>query len=111
MPSCLMSTISSMDSEFLNDVEESYTRTVYNCIINAPIQPVHEKNRGFSTMDMYPTTLAALGVTIPGERLSLGTNLFSDKPTLTEEYGYEQLNIELQKKSDFYNRTFLQIEE
>jgi hypothetical protein len=73
-----------MDSEFLADIDPEYTRTVYNCIINSAVQPVQEKNREFGTYDMYPTTLAAMGVKIDGDRLGLGTNLFSDKKTLTE---------------------------
>ncbi len=96
-----------MDANFLEDAEEDYIRTTYNCFINAPIQPVNEKNREFGTFDMFPTTLAAMGVTIEGDRLGLGTNLFSDKETLTERYSYEFLNTELQKKSTFYNEEFL----
>ena len=34
---------------------------------------------------MFPTTLAALGVKIPGDMLGFGVNLFSDKKTLLEE--------------------------
>jgi phosphoglycerol transferase len=55
---------------------------------------------------MFPTTLAALGATIEGDRLGLGTNLFSDKETLTEKYGYDKLEEELSKTSDFYIETF-----
>ena len=47
-----------------------------------------------------------MGVEIKGDRLALGTNLFSDTPTLTEQYGYDFLNTELQKDSDYYNKTF-----
>ncbi|MBR4867720.1 MAG: LTA synthase family protein [Clostridia bacterium] len=101
----------SMDSAFLDDVNETYTRTVYNCIIHSAVTPQKEKNREFSTMDMYPTTLAAIGATIEGERLALGTNLFSKEPTLTEQYGYQALDVELQKKSEFYNTRFLGMEE
>ena len=50
---------------------------------------------------MYPTTLAALGVKIEGERLGLGTNLFSDKSTLSEKYGVEYVREEIEKKSSF----------
>jgi phosphoglycerol transferase len=39
-------------------------------------------NRLFSAVDMFPTTLAALGVEIPGDRLGIGTNLFSEQPTI-----------------------------
>lgn len=96
-----------MDPDFMEGLDEEYVRTIYNCIINAPIVPVQEKNRLFATFDMMPTTLAALGVQIEGDRLALGTNLFSDRMTLTEEYGYEILDKELQKKSTFYNTVFL----
>lgn len=96
-----------MDPKFLTGVDENYTRTVYNCIINAAIEPVQEKNRQFGTFDLFPTTLAAMGVTIEGERLGIGTNLFSATPTYAEEYGYEALNEILQQKSTFYNENFL----
>ena len=96
-----------MDPNFFEDVNGDYNRTIYNCIINAPVEPVNEKNRVFGTYDMFPTTLAALGVEIEGNRLGLGTNLFSDVPTLAEQYGYDYVNYEFQKNSDFYNSKFL----
>ena len=46
--------------------------------------------------------LAALGFEIAGERLGLGTNLFSGLPTLAEELGYEWLNEEVSKFSQYY---------
>ena len=96
-----------MDPDFMQDVDENYLRTVYNCIINPAVEPVQEKNREFGTFDMFPTTLAAMGVEIQGDRLGLGTNLFSDKQTLCEMYGFETLDWELQKRSEFYNTRFL----
>jgi phosphoglycerol transferase len=96
-----------MDPDFMQEVDENYQRTIYNCIINAPLEPVQEKNREFGTYDMFPTTLAALGVQIEGDRLGLGTNLFSAKQTLCEMYGFEALDWELQKRSEFYNTRFL----
>ena len=100
-----------MDSEFLADIDPEYTRTVYNCIINSAVEPVKEKNREFGTYDMYPTTLAAMGVKIEGDRLGLGTNLFSDKETLTEQYGFEKLDAELQLRSEFYNEHLLMMDD
>ena len=50
-----------MDSDFCENIDPDYTRTVYNVIINSPIQPQQEKNRSFTTMDMFPTTIASLG--------------------------------------------------
>lgn len=93
-----------MDSDFCNTVSRSYQRGVYNTIINAPIEPVYEKNRQVVTMDMFPTTLAALGVEIEGNRLGLGTNLFSELPTLAEQFGIEKLNQEIRKRSIFYEQ-------
>ena len=95
-----------MDPDFLEGIDENYVRTTYNCIINSPVTPVRENNREFATFDMFPTTLAALGVTIEGDRLGIGTNLFSDTKTLTEIYGYDKLEEELNKNSDFYIDTF-----
>ena len=100
-----------MDPDFMQEVDENYQRTIYNCIINAPLEPVQEKNREFGTFDMFPTTLAAMGVQIQGDRLGLGTNLFSGKKTLCELYGFETLNWEIQKRSEFYNTRFLGLTE
>ncbi len=95
-----------MDPKFMENVEE-YQRTVYNCIINAAATPKKEINRQFATFDMFPTTLAAMGATIEGDRLGLGTNLFSKQQTLTEQLGFEKLEEELGKKSVYYNTEFL----
>ncbi len=99
-----------MDPEFLKNIDKNYTRTVYNCFINSSLAPTKEKNRKFGTFDLFPTTIAALGATIEGEKLGLGTNLFSSVPTLTEEHGFETLDAELQKKSQFYNEQILEME-
>ena len=97
-----------MQSEFYAEhIEENYERTVYNTIINSSIIGKNTVNRQFTTMDIYPTILASIGVKIEGERLGLGTNLFSGKQTLLEELGYEKLDEELRKKSDFYNKALL----
>lgn len=82
-------------------------RTIYNVIINSKQETSNTKNRNFTVMDMYPTTLSALGTTIKGNRLGLGTNLYSDKQTLTEKYGLRTLDNELKKKSDFYDKQIL----
>lgn len=88
--------------------EEDYSkRRIYNLFINAAAKPVKTKNRKFTTLDIFPTTLAALGVKIDGDRLALGTNLFSDKQTLLEQYGIETINTEFEKRSRFYNSNFL----
>lgn len=96
-----------MDPDFFKDMDENYVRTVYNCIINSAVPAKKTQKRQFGTFDLFPTTLAAMGVQIDGEQLGLGINLFSGKKTLTEQYGYDFLDNELQKKSEYYNRHFL----
>ena len=91
-----------MDKDFCDNVPDDYTRKTYTCYINSAVQPVDAaKRREFSTIDQFPTTLAAMGVGIDGDRLGLGTNLFSGKETLTEQYGVDRMNREMQNKSDF----------
>ena len=79
-------------------------------LINSVVEPVNNKNRLFSTIDMYPTMLVAMGASIEGNRLGLGTNLFSDKKTIMEEIGFNELNNEVQKTSRFYDYTILGLE-
>lgn len=93
----------SMNPTLLTDIPLE-NRTVYNAFINAAATSDHDKNRVFSAMDMYPTILASLGVKISGDRLALGTNLFSNKPTLPEEFGLTTINSELSKRSLFYEQ-------
>lgn len=99
----------SMDSNFFDDVNEDYDRQVYNCIINPAVAVAQgkEKGRVFTTLDLFPTTLAALGVTFDGERLGLGTNLFSGIPTLAEKLGLHELTEQLSRNSNYYNYHFL----
>ena len=89
-----------MDSDFCEDIDEAYQRKVYTAYINADASAGSER-RKFSIFDNFPTTLAALGVNIEGNRLGLGTNLFSNEQTLTEIYGVEKENQELSKNSEF----------
>ena len=91
---------------FSRNVDSDYERHVYNCFINAAVTPFQTQNRQFCAMDMFPTTLAAMGCTIEGERLGLGTNLFSGRRTLMEEMGYTKLCTELSKKSEYYSDHF-----
>jgi phosphoglycerol transferase len=87
--------------------EDGYDRTVYDAIINPRVEPVREKDRAFTSLDMFPTTLAALGVKIKGDRLALGTNLFSGRDTLLEELGFEEFDGQLSRRSVFYNNKIL----
>ncbi len=94
-----------MDRQLV-DQSSFYDRTIYNCFINSEVSTENTKNRVFTSMDMFPTILAAMGYTIEGDRLGLGTNLFSDLPTLAEELGYDYMNTELGKYSAYYKKHF-----
>lgn len=91
-----------MDSTFIN----SDNRRIYNVIINGG-DTLYKQNRLASSFDMFPTTLHSLGVTIDGNRLGLGTNLYSLEETLLEKYGLDKVNSELKKKSKYYDDKFL----
>ena len=101
----------SMDRQYMvKQVEDDYERLIYNCFINAAGEDTYSKNREFCSLDMFPTTLAAMGCSIEGERLGLGTNLFSGKETLIEEMGYEEFNSQVAMGSEYYEKEFLQEE-
>ena len=88
-------------------IPQDYMRSTYQVILNAAATPVQTENRQFTNMDMFPTTLAALGCEIEGERLGIGTNLFSSQPTLLEEVGYDRMNEELEYGSKYYDERFM----
>lgn len=99
----------SMDAEFFaENMKSDYTRRVYNCFINARSKTENSKNRTFTPMDIFPTTLAALGCKIENDHLGLGTNLFSGEKTLAETITVEKLNKELNKTSDYYIESFIE---
>ena len=78
-------------------------RRIYNLFINSSVESGRFKNRKFNTMDYFPTTLGSLGVKIEGNRLGLGTNLFSDRKTLMEEIGVNKFKKEISKHSNYYS--------
>ena len=97
----------SMDNGyFQRNVDEDYQRMVYHCILNSALESGNTKNREYCAVDLFPTTLAAMGCTIEGDRLGMGTNLFSNLPTLAEKWGFEEFNSELSKASDYYIEHF-----
>ncbi len=102
----------SMDGAFFEgNMRKGYDRCVYNCIINGTETTARNKNRMITPFDMFPTTLAAMGCEIDGDRLGLGVNLFSMQPTLAERSGgYDKMNMELGKRSNYYDTQFLQMD-
>ncbi|MDD8048055.1 MAG: LTA synthase family protein [Thomasclavelia sp.] len=94
----------SMASSHFNDCPAEYTRTTYNCIINSKITASKQTNRVYTRFDMFPTTLAAMGFTIEGNKLGLGTNLFSSLKTNVEVYGVDYIKTEISKQSDYLDK-------
>lgn len=93
-----------MDADYCKEIDTEYDRKVYTAFINADAECALEDRREYSTFDFFPTTLAALGVEIEGNRLGLGTNLFSDELTLVERYGVQHINDEIRKDSLFMKK-------
>ncbi|MCH5266978.1 MAG: sulfatase-like hydrolase/transferase [Lachnospiraceae bacterium] len=97
-----------MDNDYITShYDNSKPRKVYNCFINSAISTTNNKNREFDSFDLFPTILAAMNCELSGDRLGLGTNLFSSSDTLAEIYGYDMINEELSKTSRFYNEKML----
>lgn len=94
----------SMNNTFFDNTSQ---RSIYNCIINSNTDVYISKNRKASILDLFPTTLAALGAQIKQERLGLGTNLFSKKNTIPEEIGEERFFDEIVRYSQYYVDEFI----
>lgn len=94
----------SMANNFWDDIGD-FDRRTYNCFIHVSdaADTSNVKNREVCTLDIFPSTLAAMGVEIEGDRLGLGTNVFSDKRTLLEEMGKDKFDKEISRYSNFYN--------
>ena len=90
-----------MDRDFCDHIPKSYQRKVYTVFLNAAAKRKERNKREYATFDYFPTTLAAMGVEIPGNRLGLGTNLFSGESTLTEKFGKKEEKKEVEERSDF----------
>lgn len=97
-----------MDAAFVETYYDSdVPHQIYNCFVNSAVDTDYEKNREANSFDLYPSVLAAMGAKIEGERLGLGTNLFSGQETLAEQYGLEYIDGEFSKNSKFYKKKIL----
>lgn len=89
-----------MDADFCSNIDPDYHRTIYNAFLNTAAEAEQTTFRKFTVMDMFPTTLAAMGAEIEGDRLGLGTNLFSGQKTLAERIGVHNLTDQLEKAKE-----------
>ena len=90
------------DADFKKTLKD---KRVLNIFINPADMPQKFKNRKFLSFDIYPTILSALGVQIEGQRLGLGTSLYSTEPTLAErEKSIKKINKKLDARSQVYEQ-------
>lgn len=87
----------SMSKDICDPVSASYVRKSYMTILNAGKEQA--ETRQYSLYDMFPTILSALGVKIEGDRLGLGSDLYSATPTLIERDGYMPFWHSVSKRS------------
>lgn len=86
------------------EFEPEMIRRPLNIFINSIIPADNIKNRIFTPFDIYPTIIESMGAKISGHRLGLGTSLFSNLATLTEEkMTVEEMNIGVRKSSKVYD--------
>jgi len=93
----------SMEPTFFNDLE-GYERTNYNVFINSYNDTLYTNNRLFTSLDIYPTIIGSLGGNILGNRLALGTNLFTNTKTLYEKYSKDYVDKEFSKTSNYFRK-------
>lgn len=55
----------------------------------------------FTVADVFPTVLHAIDIETSSNRIGIGTNLYSNDKTIVEQYGINNVNIELQKRKNF----------
>ena len=98
-----------MDSDYISKQgADLFDRRTYVAIVNGnAVNTQSNIQRKYTTVDLFPTTLVAMGVKIEGNRLGLGVNLYSGEKTLYERYGKDYLEVELLKDSKLYRQKLL----
>lgn len=78
-------------------------RRIYNCVINpAPGLEPPSLDRKLTDVDLFPTTLRAIGAEWDGSRLGVGVDLFSGDPTLVEQLGAQTLSARLVAEKEMF---------
>ncbi len=90
-----------MGNEF--DIDDKDERKIYNVFINSVIKPVNT-DRTFNQIDLFPSLLECIGFNVEGNSLGLGTSIFSDKKTLVELLGKEELEKSISQRNKLYNK-------
>ncbi|MBR4785319.1 MAG: LTA synthase family protein [Fibrobacter sp.] len=82
--------------------QEKIERYWVDFFVNSEIASVPSRDRQFTSFDMFPTILEAMGVKVEGRALGLGRSLFSEEKTLIEKYGKDSLNALIKRKGTKY---------
>ena len=87
-------------------------RRWFNLILNAsPVKTTESyKNRYFSSFDMFPTILSAMGCEIKGDKLSFGVDLFSGEKTLCERFDENYINSQIMARNLQYEQMEFMLE-
>ena len=94
----------SMHNENIHDeMPADYERKIFNLFINSQVKNNCGDSFTWGHMDIFPTILASMGAQIDGDKLGLGTNLFSCKETISDKYKDINVIEELAKSSVFYD--------
>lgn len=96
----------SMDSLINQSVGLDFGRKTYFTVVNGPEYTLN-KTRDYTTLDIFPTTVEALGAEIQDHHLGLGTSLYSDEPTLCESLGFDELNQQISYHSVRYEEEIM----
>lgn len=83
--------VTAADVKAVGFSENEFVHYWFNLFINSEKNAVNYK-REFSSFDMFPTILEAVGANVKGGKLGLGRSLYSDEPTLIERFGIDSLN-------------------
>ncbi|EAX83210.1 hypothetical protein TVAG_128600 [Trichomonas vaginalis G3] len=89
----------------------NFSRRPFNMIINSGMRSNYTRNREFTSMDIYPTLLTAIGTKVKKNQLGMGIDLFSGLPTLVEKYGIKKFIKECEGTKIFYNHIIHGIED
>lgn len=82
--------------------DENITHYWLDFFINS-VRVAENYQRRFTSLDMFPTILDAMGAEIPDGALGLGRSLYSSAPTLLEKYGKDSIDKALDTRSVEYD--------
>jgi phosphoglycerol transferase len=80
-------------------------RKIVNFILNPAKNSIPQEHKIWSTIDLAPTILNAMGVEFGGAKFGLGRSLLKNEPTLYEVY-QNRLSNEVLKSSHLYDRFY-----